>query len=100
MHLLVACQRASSGCFRSDTRTALRAGSTTSMTPDVPGDEPSRSSHVVLSVVTPTFNRRERLDRVLRSLAGQDLDEPFEVVVVSDGSTDATDAYLASEGVP
>ncbi len=53
-----------------------------------------------ISVVVPTFNRRERLHRVLRSLAVQDIDEPFEVIVVSDGSTDDTDAYLHSADVP
>lgn len=58
------------------------------------------SSSPVLTVVMPTFNRRERLDQVLRSLAAQDLDEPFEVVVVSDGSTDGTNEYLRSSDPP
>lgn len=53
-----------------------------------------------LSIVVPTYNRRRRLDRVLRSLAGQRTDIPFEVVVVSDGSTDDTDEYLSSASVP
>ncbi|MEZ5296345.1 MAG: glycosyltransferase [Ilumatobacteraceae bacterium] len=48
----------------------------------------------------PTYNRRQRLERVLRSLAAQDAGVPFEVVVVSDGSTDGTDEYLASTDVP
>jgi glycosyltransferase involved in cell wall biosynthesis len=54
----------------------------------------------VLSVVVPTFNRRDRLERVLVSLAHQDLAEPFEVIVVSDGSTDGTDEYLDGPGTP
>lgn len=54
----------------------------------------------VLSVVLPTYNRRERLEQVLRSLAAQDLDVPFEVVVVSDGSTDGTNEYLRSGSLP
>jgi glycosyltransferase involved in cell wall biosynthesis len=53
-----------------------------------------------ISVVVPTFNRRERLHRVLTALAAQDIDEPFEVIVVSDGSTDGTDEYLASGRTP
>jgi GT2 family glycosyltransferase len=53
-----------------------------------------------LTVVVPTYNRRAQLDRVLRSLAAQRLDEPFDVIVVSDGSTDDTDEYLRSDRVP
>ena len=54
----------------------------------------------VLSVVVPTYNRRERLERVLTELAEQDLAEAFEVIVVSDGSTDDTEAYLAGVDLP
>ena len=54
----------------------------------------------VLSVVLPTYNRRERLHKVLQSLADQDLDEAFEVVVVSDGSSDGTDDDLRSGATP
>ena len=49
-----------------------------------------------VSVVIPTFNRCDRLMRVLRALDLQSLTTPhgrpftFEVVVVSDGSTDGT----------
>lgn len=53
-----------------------------------------------ISVVIPTYNRRERLERVLQSLAKQDIDEPFEVIVASDGSTDGTDEYLVGGGIP
>ena len=53
-----------------------------------------------MSVVVPTFNRRDRLHRVLSALAAQDVDEPFEVIVVSDGSTDGTNDYLRSDAVP
>jgi GT2 family glycosyltransferase len=51
-------------------------------------------------VVVPTYNRLERLHRVLQSLAEQDIDEPFEVIVVSDGSTDGTDHYLQGDELP
>lgn len=54
----------------------------------------------VLSVVVPTYDRRDRLALVLRSLAAQDVDEPFEVIVVSDGSTDGTDEFLRGPDVP
>ncbi len=48
-----------------------------------------------ISVVIPTFNRLERLKRVLGALAVQTLDSQlFETIVVSDGSTDGTDEYL------
>lgn len=53
-----------------------------------------------LTVVIPTYNRVDRLRRVLTALAGQAAREPFEVVVVSDGSTDGTDEYLASDALP
>lgn len=54
----------------------------------------------VVSVVIPTFDRRARLHRVLAALAAQDTDVPFEVIVVSDGSTDGTDEYLESDAAP
>ena len=52
-----------------------------------------------VSVVIPTYDRRERLQRVLAALAAQDVGG-FEVVVVSDGSTDGTDDDLASGATP
>jgi GT2 family glycosyltransferase len=49
------------------------------------------------SVVVPTFNRLERLKRVISALEHQTLAaEDYEIIVVSDGSTDGTDDYLAS----
>ena len=51
-----------------------------------------------VSVVTPTYNRRERLGRVLTALAAQDADpKTFEVVVVDDGSTDDTASFLEQQ---
>ncbi len=48
-----------------------------------------------MSVVVPTFNRRERLETTLAGLANQTLPrEQWEVLVISDGSTDDTDAFL------
>jgi len=49
------------------------------------------------TVVVPTFNRRASLELTLDGLARQTVaPNTFEVVVVSDGSTDDTDAWLAS----
>ena len=49
-----------------------------------------------MSVVIPTYNRRLSLEHVLHALAVQIVDQPFEVVVVSDGSQDDTDDFLSS----
>lgn len=43
---------------------------------------------VRVSIVVPVYNRLDRLRDVLRSLLNQDLSEPYEVIVVDDGSTD------------
>ncbi|HKQ69348.1 MAG TPA: glycosyltransferase family 2 protein [Polyangiaceae bacterium] len=50
---------------------------------------------ISVSVVIPSYNRRERLARVLEGLADQSCGpERFEVVVVDDGSTDGTGGWL------
>ena len=48
------------------------------------------------SVVIPTYNRMDVLPEVLAALEAQEEAPPFEVVVVDDGSTDGTSAWLAS----
>ncbi len=49
------------------------------------------------SVVIPSFNRRQTLERVLDAYEHQTSEAPpFEVVVVDDGSTDGTAELLAS----
>lgn len=53
-----------------------------------------------VSVVIPTFNRLDRLRRVLEGLAAQDGADALEVIVVSDGSTDGTDEYVQGSSVP
>ena len=56
----------------------------------------SNRSAIVLSVVIPTFNRKDSLRKTLDGLARQTYPQAsFEVVVVSDGSTDGTDEMLA-----
>jgi GT2 family glycosyltransferase len=54
-----------------------------------------------ISVVIPTYNRVDRWPAVLRGLSSQTLAAgDFEVVVVSDGSTDGTDEFLADVTTP
>jgi GT2 family glycosyltransferase len=57
-------------------------------------------SPIPISVVVPTYNRLDQLRRVLEALAAQDVREEFEVIVVSDGSTDGTDQYLTGGRTP
>jgi glycosyltransferase involved in cell wall biosynthesis len=51
-----------------------------------------------VSVVVPTRDRAGYLSVALASITAQGLDEPFEVVVVDDGSTDATAEVAAARG--
>jgi glycosyltransferase involved in cell wall biosynthesis len=55
----------------------------------------SAGHRVALSVVMPTFNRGELLARTLRRLLDIVRDDPVEIVVVDDGSTDSTPDVLA-----
>ena len=54
-----------------------------------------------VSIVIPTYNRLRRLKHVLAALEHQTLPlDQFEVVVVSDGATDGTKAYLEGLRTP
>jgi len=54
------------------------------------------SAKPLVSVVVPTYNRLSRLERVLTALEDQTFPrEDYEIVIVSDGSTDGTDEYLS-----
>jgi glycosyltransferase involved in cell wall biosynthesis len=54
-----------------------------------------------LSVILPTYNRATRLKRVIAALEHQTFPHTsFEVIVVSDGSTDETNTYLSSIRTP
>src|SRR4051794_9279713 len=55
--------------------------------------------HPVVSVVVPTRDRAGYLDVTLSSLAAQDFAEPYEVVVIDDGSRDATTELIGRHGV-
>jgi glycosyltransferase involved in cell wall biosynthesis len=52
-----------------------------------------------ISIIVPTMGRESYLEVTLTSLAAQDADEPYEVLVVDDGSTDATPAVCREAGV-
>lgn len=54
---------------------------------------------MILSVVTPTRDKRPLLERTLAALRAQQLppDAPWEIVVVDDGSSDGTGAWLAGQ---
>jgi glycosyltransferase involved in cell wall biosynthesis len=55
----------------------------------------------LISVVIPTYNRKQRLQRVLGALERQSVDlRELEVVVVDDGSTDGTSEWLAAHHGP
>jgi glycosyltransferase involved in cell wall biosynthesis len=49
-----------------------------------------------LSVVIPTYNRLDMLLRVLDALRRQEAAPEFETIVINDGSTDGTEAAMAS----
>lgn len=54
------------------------------------------------SVIIPTYNRLPILQKCLNALTQQDLaaTHTYEIVVVDDGSTDGTVAWLASQSLP
>src|SRR5262249_50849866 len=51
-----------------------------------------RVTRPVASVVVPTIGRADYLEVALRSLQEQDLDQPYEVIVVADGTPDVVSA--------
>jgi glycosyltransferase involved in cell wall biosynthesis len=53
----------------------------------------------VVSVVVPTHDRADYLAVTLDSLKDQDFDEPYEVIVVDDGSRDATPSVARRSSV-
>ncbi|MBN1481690.1 glycosyltransferase [candidate division KSB1 bacterium] len=55
----------------------------------------AEQTKVILSVIIPSYNRKDEIQELLTSLDAQDLDkDQFEVVVVDDGSTDGTDGWI------
>ena len=51
----------------------------------------------VVSIITPTYNRRHTLPRVWESL-GRQTETRFEWIIVDDGSVDGTDEWVAGLG--
>ncbi len=50
-----------------------------------------------ISVVIPTYNRKDLLEKTLQSLSQQSLDKSrFEIIVIDDGSSDGTDLLVKS----
>jgi glycosyltransferase involved in cell wall biosynthesis len=50
------------------------------------------------SVIIPTYNRLPILQKCLVAMEQQHFDQPYEIVVVDDGSTDGTVAFLHDHG--
>ncbi len=50
--------------------------------------------HNLISIIIPTYNRVEFIERALNSITMQNYDN-YEVIVVDDGSTDDTESYMA-----
>ena len=57
-------------------------------------------NQLFFSVVIPTYNRIDMLERVLEALGAQAEAPPFEVVVIDDGSGDDTVSRMAERSVP
>lgn len=56
---------------------------------------------MLFSVVMPTFNRRETLEKVLPSIANQNFQkEDYEILLSDSGSTDGTAEMLEKLGIP
>ena len=48
-------------------------------------------SHILISIIVPSYNSSDYLERCINSMASQDLPyESYEVIVINDGSTDNT----------
>jgi glycosyltransferase involved in cell wall biosynthesis len=67
--------------------------------PDATGSSDVAAVPPAVSVVVPARDAAPTLERCLRALAAQELDEPFEVLVIDDGSIDET-AAIATGWAP
>ena len=55
-------------------------------------------SNTVISVVLTTYNRKEKLEKTLKSLLDQKYSVNYEVIVIDNGSSDGTTDYLKQLG--
>ncbi|MFH1852167.1 MAG: glycosyltransferase [Candidatus Neomarinimicrobiota bacterium] len=54
--------------------------------------------NIKISLITPTFNRKDELDYLIQSLARQTIDHQiFELIISDDGSTDGTEQYILEQ---
>ncbi len=62
--------------------------------------DPRREQPPAISIVMPTYERRDQVLRAVRALGDQQVDETFEIIVVSDGSTDGSVEALRDLDLP
>ena len=48
----------------------------------------------IFSIIIPVYNRPEEIDDLLASISAQEYDEPFEVCIVEDGSSEKSDLII------
>jgi glycosyltransferase involved in cell wall biosynthesis len=48
----------------------------------------------IFSIIIPVYNRPEEIDELLASISAQEYDEPFEVCIVEDGSSEKSDLII------
>src|SRR3954470_4284018 len=88
-------ERTSPGVVPSET-SAMSGGSLKAG--DCTGHYPRSVPKPLVSVVVPTSNRAAYLEVALASLAAQDLDGEYEVIVVDDGAPPRTGAVIGAAG--
>ena len=57
---------------------------------------PPPTSMLRLSIIVPTYNRRDLLKRCTDALRRQDLPSPYEIVIADDGSSDGAAEFAAA----
>ncbi len=55
-----------------------------------------RRSSLMLSILMPVYNERERVERAIADVLDTTLPTEFELIIVDDGSTDGTAEILRS----